>query len=69
MAPLELFRRHTARVTSAFLGRLKSGEFDPAYSVGLAKKAAAAADSRVRGCHTFICAAGLASAVSQCSQG
>jgi replicative DNA helicase len=43
MAPLELFRRHTARVTSTYLGRLKSGEFDPAYSLGLAKQAAAAA--------------------------
>jgi len=43
MAPLELFRRQTARVTSTYLGRLKSGEFDPAYSVGLARQAAAAA--------------------------
>ena len=32
MAPLELFKRQTARVTSTYLGRLKSGEFDPAYS-------------------------------------
>ncbi len=43
MAHLELFRRHTARVTSTHLGRLKSGEFDPAYSVTLAQRAAAAA--------------------------
>ena len=58
MAPLELFRRHTARVTSTFLGRLKSGEFDPAYSVSLAKKGRGrGADSRVRRCHAFICAA------------
>jgi replicative DNA helicase len=55
MAPLELFRRHTARVTSTFLGRLKSGEFDPAYSVGLAKKAAAAAPTLAFGdaTHSF----------------
>src|SRR5437870_1385454 len=43
MAPLELFRRHTARVTGTYLGRLKSGEFDPQYSLSLAQRAAAAA--------------------------
>lgn len=30
MAPVELLRRHTARVTDTFLGRLKSGEMPPA---------------------------------------
>lgn len=29
MAPVELLRRHTARETSTFLGRLKSGELSP----------------------------------------
>lgn len=29
MSPLELLRRHTARVTGTYLGRLKSGEFRP----------------------------------------
>lgn len=43
MAPLELLRRHTARVTKTFLGRLKSGELAPADSLALAKKACAAA--------------------------
>jgi replicative DNA helicase len=43
MAPLELFRRHTARVTGTYLGRLKSGEFEPEHSLGLAQRAAAAA--------------------------
>ena len=43
MAPLELFRRHTARVTGNFLGRLKSGEFRPNDSLNLAREAAAAA--------------------------
>lgn len=43
MAALELFRRHTARVTGTFLGKLKSGELDPAVSLALAKRAAAAA--------------------------
>jgi replicative DNA helicase len=45
MSPLELFRRHTARVTSTYLGRLKSGEFEPACSLGLAQRAVAAAPS------------------------
>jgi replicative DNA helicase len=43
MSPLELFRRHTARATGTYLGRLKSGEFEPAYSVTLAQRAASAA--------------------------
>jgi replicative DNA helicase len=30
MAPVELLRRHTARETATFLGRLKSGELSPA---------------------------------------
>lgn len=42
MAPLELLRRIAARVTSTFLGRLKSGELSPEESVALAKRAAAA---------------------------
>jgi replicative DNA helicase len=43
MASLELLRRHTARETGTFLGRLKSGELVPADAVALARKAAAAA--------------------------
>jgi replicative DNA helicase len=43
MAPLELLRRHTARVTETYLGRLKSGEMPPAQSMALARRAAAAA--------------------------
>jgi replicative DNA helicase len=40
MAPLELLRRITARVTGTFLGRLKSGEMPPAESLALVKTAA-----------------------------
>ena len=40
MAPLELFRRVTARVTGTFLGRLKSGEMPPRESLLLARRAA-----------------------------
>ncbi len=40
MAPLELLRRHTARVTSTYLGRLKSGELGPLEAVALARVAA-----------------------------
>jgi replicative DNA helicase len=43
MSALELFRRHTARKTGTFLGKLKSGELDPAQSLALACRAAAAA--------------------------
>ena len=43
MAPLELLRRHTARVTGTYLGRLKSGELAPADSLALARRAIAAA--------------------------
>ena len=43
MAPLELFRRVTARATGTFLGKLKSGELPPAASLELARKGAAAA--------------------------
>jgi replicative DNA helicase len=39
MAPLELLRRHTARVTNTFLGRLKSGEYEPGRVVSLAEAA------------------------------
>ncbi len=40
MAPLELLRRLTARLTNTFLGRLKSGEMRPADSLELARRAA-----------------------------
>ncbi len=40
MSPLELLRRHTARVTGTFLGRLKSGELGPLEAVALARVAA-----------------------------
>jgi len=43
MGRLELFRRITARLTGTYLGRLKSGELDPATSLDLARRAAAAA--------------------------
>lgn len=39
MALLELLRRHTARVTNTYLGRLKSGELPPLDSLGLARRA------------------------------
>lgn len=47
MSALELLRRQTARVTGTFLGRLKSGEFAPQESLGLARRAAAAAPDLV----------------------
>ena len=40
MSALELLRRHTARVTGTFLGRLKSGELSPEKSLSLARQAA-----------------------------
>lgn len=43
MSALELLRRHTARVTGTYLGRLKSGELPPADSLALAKRACGAA--------------------------
>jgi replicative DNA helicase len=43
MSPVELFRRHTARVTKTYLGRLKSGEIPPAASLALAQQAIEAA--------------------------
>jgi len=43
MGALELFRRITVRVTSTFLGRLRSGELEPAASLALARRAAASA--------------------------
>ena len=43
MAPLELLRRHTARVTQTYLGKLKSGEFAPTQSLSLVKRAVVAA--------------------------
>jgi replicative DNA helicase len=43
MKPLELLRRITARLTGTFLGRLKSGELDPAACLRLARQAVAAA--------------------------
>jgi replicative DNA helicase len=38
MAPLELLRRITSRVTETYLGRLKSGEYDPSRVVQLAEQ-------------------------------
>jgi replicative DNA helicase len=43
MGALELFRRVTARVTSTYLGRLRSGEIEPQASLALARRAAAEA--------------------------
>jgi replicative DNA helicase len=43
MNPVELLRRHTARVSKTFLGRLKSGEMPPAEVVQKAREAAAEA--------------------------
>jgi replicative DNA helicase len=42
MAPLELLRRHTARVTKTYLGKLKSGELPPTQSIALVKQAVSA---------------------------
>jgi replicative DNA helicase len=42
MAPSELLRRHTARATQTYLGRLKSGEMTGADVEALAKRALAA---------------------------
>ncbi|GEM_PF-1148680 len=42
MGALELFRRVTARATGTFLGKLKSGELEPAHSLALARQAAKA---------------------------
>lgn len=42
MAPLELLRRTTARVTETFLGRLRSGELDVQESLALARQGLAA---------------------------
>lgn len=39
MAPLELLRRITARVSGVYLGRLKSGELTPSQSLDLVRKA------------------------------
>lgn len=43
MGPVELFRRHMARVMSTYLSKLRSGEFSPETFAGLAREAAAAA--------------------------
>lgn len=43
MAPAELLRRHTARVTGTYLGRLKSGELHPADVVNLTRRGIEAA--------------------------
>ncbi len=43
MPPLELLRRLTARVTSTFLGKFKTGELPPAQSSQLARQAIASA--------------------------
>lgn len=47
MSPLELLRRHTARVTKQYLQRFKSGEMRPADSLEFARRAAAAAPNLV----------------------
>lgn len=47
MSPLELFRRHTARVTETYLGKFKTGELEPSASLLLARRAAAAAPGLV----------------------
>jgi replicative DNA helicase len=43
MAPIELLRRHTARATSTYLGKFKSGELSPALSLSLVQRAIATA--------------------------
>ncbi len=43
MSPVELLRRHTARATGTFLGRLKSGEMPRAVAETLARDAIASA--------------------------
>lgn len=43
MSPVELLRRHTARATGTFLGRLKSGEFSRGDAETLARDAIATA--------------------------
>ena len=43
MSPVELLRRHTARATGTFLGRLKSGELPRAVAETLARDAIASA--------------------------
>ncbi len=43
MGALELLRRVTARITGTYLGRLKSGELEPADAVRLVRQGAAAA--------------------------
>ena len=45
MGALELFRRVTARVTDTYLGKFKTGELPPDFSLDKAKKAAEAASS------------------------
>jgi len=43
MAPVELFRRLTARITGTYLGRLRSGEIPPDEAAELGRRAAEAA--------------------------
>lgn len=43
MSPVELLRRHTARITNTYLGRLKSGEFRVEDALKLARRAIEAA--------------------------
>ena len=43
MSPLELLRRHTARCSGKYLGRLKSGEYTPEIARGFARQAIEAA--------------------------
>jgi replicative DNA helicase len=47
MSPLELLRRHTARVTSTYLGKFKSGELLPRTSLDLVQQAIKAAPNLV----------------------
>jgi len=56
MAPLELLRRLTARVTGTFLGRLKSGELSPEHSLDLVCRAVAAAPNLAIADATLACA-------------
>lgn len=42
MGPLELLRRHIARETNTYLGKLRTGQFPPSESLTLARRTAAA---------------------------
>jgi replicative DNA helicase len=55
MSSLELLRRHTARLTSTYLGRLKSGELSADQIISLARQAAQSAPNLAIGdaTHSF----------------